>query len=134
MNIYFHIRLRLIMLHNCGHTKWDVLHSTVDYKNFVALMWKLAENVNKISQDYCPITYLKHSTFPLILIGRVLLLSKQSRREGMTTGRGACGGLYLFSGHNLPLPLLQVILFAIDCTIFNLTIFTQLYMNCFVSS
>ena len=28
-----------------------VLRSTVDYKNFVALMWKLAENVNKISQD-----------------------------------------------------------------------------------
>ena len=23
----------------------------MDYKNFVALMWKLAENVNKISQD-----------------------------------------------------------------------------------
>ena len=25
-------------------------------KNFVAVVWKLAENVNKISQDFCPIT------------------------------------------------------------------------------
>ena len=91
-NICSHCRLWLIVLHNCGHTK-DVLHSTVDYKNFVALVWKLAENVNKISQDYCPITYLKHSTFQVILIGRVLLLlSTQGRREGMTTRRGACGG------------------------------------------
>ena len=76
------------MVHNCGHTNQDVLHSTVDYKNFVALVWKLAENVNKISQDYCPITYFKrNSTFQLILIGRLLLLSTQGRRN---RGIGGC--------------------------------------------
>ena len=65
-----------------------VLHSTVDYKNFVALMWKLAENVNKISQDYCPITYFKrNSTFQLILIGRLLLLKDRWNQRGR--GRSA---------------------------------------------
>ena len=81
-------RLRFTLLNNCGHTNQDVLHSTVDYKNFVALVWKLAENVNKISQDYCPITYFKrNSTFQLILIGRLLLLSTQGRRN---RGIGGC--------------------------------------------